>query len=68
MYADVIWDLKIYVSEHKVYQNYQQNIEGNTSSSFRMWKCENFPRSLAYSEIFLNVSVFQYNAVYSAIP
>ena len=34
------------ISETK-YLKYQQNIEGN--SSFRIWKCENFLSSLAYS-------------------
>ena len=50
------------------YQKYQQNIEGN--SSFRMWKWENFPSSLARSHNlhFLNVSVLSDTVVYSAIP
>ena len=39
MYADVIWDLKINVSERK-YLKYQQNDEGN--NSFRLWKCQKF--------------------------
>ena len=35
IYADVIWDLKIYVFETK-YHKYQQNIEGNA-----VLECEN---------------------------
>ena len=63
----VIWDLKLYVYEIK-YQKYQQNIEGN--NHFRMWKCKNFPsslapRSFAYSQIF---SMLVFCQILSFIP
>ena len=55
MYADVIGDLKINVSETK-YLKYQQNIEGN--SSFRISKCNFFLSSLAHILIFSSMLVF----------
>ena len=58
MYADVIWDIYIYVWENVCETKclkYQHNIEGNCS--FRMLKCENVLSSFAYSYIVLIVSV-----------
>ena len=69
MYADVIWDLKINVSERK-YLKYQQNNEGNNSL---LLDCENVKRiklarcARSHIHCFILILVSsQYNVVYIA--